>query len=45
VRDLSAEGGAAEEDRLLSRYLKPELLIIDDMGLKGTAREERRDPP
>ena len=34
VRDLRAEGGAAEENRLLSRYLKPELLIIDDMGLK-----------
>lgn len=34
VRDLRAESGAAEENRLLSRYLKPELLIIDDMGLK-----------
>lgn len=34
VRDLRAEVGAAEENRLLARYLKPELLIIDDMGLK-----------
>jgi DNA replication protein DnaC len=34
VRDLRAENGAAEENRLLARYLKPELLIIDDMGLK-----------
>lgn len=34
VRDLRAEVGAAEENRLLARYLKPQLLIIDDMGLK-----------
>jgi DNA replication protein DnaC len=34
VRDLRAEVGADEENRLLARYLKPELLIIDDMGLK-----------
>jgi DNA replication protein DnaC len=34
VRDLRAEVGAADENRLLARYLKPELLIIDDMGLK-----------
>jgi DNA replication protein DnaC len=34
VRDLRAENGAAEENRLLARYLKPELLVIDDMGLK-----------
>ena len=34
VRDLRAENGAAEENRLLARYLKPELLIIDDMGLR-----------
>ena len=35
VRDLAAsEGGPAGQDRLLARYLKPDLLIIDDMGLK-----------
>jgi DNA replication protein DnaC len=34
VRDLRAEVVADEENRLLARYLKPELLIIDDMGLK-----------
>ena len=35
VRDLSFNGGGPEEARLLARYLKPELLIIDDMGLKS----------
>jgi DNA replication protein DnaC len=34
VRDLAAGEGGAEEGRLLARYLKPDLLIIDDMGLK-----------
>ena len=31
VRDLAASEGGAEEGRLLARYLKPDLLIIDDM--------------
>lgn len=34
VRELSVEASAGAEARLLSRYLKPDLLIIDDMGLK-----------
>lgn len=34
VRDLAASEGGIEESRLLARYLKPDLLIIDDMGLK-----------
>ena len=34
ARDLAASGGGPEESRLLARYLKPELLVIDDMGLK-----------
>lgn len=34
VRELSSEATQYGESRLLSRYLKPELLIIDDMGLK-----------
>jgi DNA replication protein DnaC len=34
VRDLAASDGGPAESRLLARYLKPELLIIDDMGLK-----------
>ena len=34
VRELSAEGTHAGESRLLGKYLKPDLLLIDDMGLK-----------
>ncbi len=35
VRDLAASEGGPAEARLLARYLKPDLLIIDDMGLKS----------
>jgi DNA replication protein DnaC len=35
VRDLAVSVGGAEESRLLARYLKPDLVIIDDMGLKS----------
>jgi DNA replication protein DnaC len=34
VRELLIEQTQLGESRLLARYLKPELLIIDDMGLK-----------
>ena len=34
VRELSLEATQGGESRLLGKYLKPELLIIDDMGLK-----------
>lgn len=34
VRDLAADRSPAELDRTLGRYLKPDLLVIDDMGLK-----------
>jgi DNA replication protein DnaC len=34
VRDLMADDTFAGQDNLLARYLKPELLIIDDMGIK-----------
>ena len=34
VRDLAGSEGGEGEARLLARYLKPDLLIIDDMGLK-----------
>lgn len=34
VRELSAETTCGGENRLLARYLKPDLMIIDDMGLK-----------
>jgi DNA replication protein DnaC len=34
VRELMMEPGRGAEGRLLNKYLKPDLLIIDDMGLK-----------
>ena len=34
VRDLMADETFAGQDNLLTKYLKPELLIIDDMGIK-----------
>lgn len=34
VRQLQADQSPDELDRTLSRYLKPDLLILDDMGLK-----------
>jgi DNA replication protein DnaC len=34
VRELSSAETQASENRLLTKYLKPDLLIIDDMGLK-----------
>jgi DNA replication protein DnaC len=34
VRELLSQDTQTGEGRLLSKYLKPDLLIIDDMGLK-----------
>ena len=34
VRELLSQETLAAETRLLNKYLKPDLLIIDDMGLK-----------
>jgi DNA replication protein DnaC len=34
VRELSSEQTQSAEGRLMNKYLKPDLLIIDDMGLK-----------
>lgn len=34
VRELSSEETQRGESRLMAKYLKPDLLIIDDMGLK-----------
>lgn len=34
VHDLQADQSPAQLDRTLARYLKPDLLLIDDMGLK-----------
>jgi DNA replication protein DnaC len=35
VRDFLRDEAFNQQDRLLRKYLKPELLIIDDMGLKA----------
>lgn len=35
---LSEEDTPVQQDRMLARYLKPELLIIDDMGMKQLPR-------
>ncbi len=34
VRDFLHDEALSAEDRVLSRYLRPDLLIIDDMGMK-----------
>ena len=34
VRDFLADEAFAGQDQVLARYLKPDLLIIDDMGIK-----------
>ena len=34
VRDFLREENLGEDEKVLGRYLKPELLIIDDMGMK-----------
>ncbi len=37
VRDFlqdEAVGGGSGQDRLMTRYLKPDLLVVDDMGIK-----------
>jgi DNA replication protein DnaC len=34
VRDFLHDEALSAEDRVLSKYLKPDLLIIDDMGMK-----------
>jgi DNA replication protein DnaC len=34
IRDFLHEEALGEQDKVLGRYLKPDLLIIDDMGMK-----------
>jgi DNA replication protein DnaC len=34
VRDFLRDESLSQEDKMLAKYLKPELLIIDDMGMK-----------
>jgi DNA replication protein DnaC len=38
VRDFLHDEVLSQEDKMLARYLKPELLIIDDMGMKQLPR-------
>lgn len=38
VRDFLHEEGLTENDKLLAKYLKPDLLVIDDMGMKQLPR-------
>jgi len=35
VRDLLHDEAFDHHDRVMSRYLKPDLLILDDMGIKA----------
>lgn len=39
VRDFLHDEAAGEDDKVLSRYLKPDLLIVDDMGMKQLPRK------
>ena len=38
VRDFMHDETLGDEDKLLARYLKPDLLIVDDMGMKQLPR-------
>ena len=38
VRDFLHDEVLGQEDKILSKYLKPELLIVDDMGMKQLPR-------
>jgi DNA replication protein DnaC len=39
VRDFLQDEAFAGQDKVLTRYLKPDLLIIDDMGMKNLPRQ------
>jgi DNA replication protein DnaC len=38
VRDFLHEEAVGQDDKVLARYLKPDLLIVDDMGMKQLPR-------
>lgn len=38
ARDFLADEEIGQQDKMLNRYLKPELLLIDDMGMKALPR-------
>ena len=44
VRDFLHDEAFDGEDKVLARYLKPDLLIIDDMGMKQLAQAVGRIP-
>lgn len=39
VRDFLHEEALGQDDKVLARYLKPDLLIVDDMGMKQLPRK------
>jgi len=39
VRDFLLDEAVAGQEKMLARYLKPDLLIIDDMGMKNLPRQ------
>ena len=39
VRDFLHDEALGGEDKMLAKYLKPDLLIIDDMGMKNLPRQ------
>ena len=39
VRDFLLDEAVAGQEKVLARYLKPDLLIIDDMGMKNLPRQ------
>ena len=45
VRDFLADEAFAGADRLLAKYLKPDLLIVDDIGIKQLPRKSGEYPP
>ena len=44
VRDFLHDEALGGEDKVLAKYLKPDLLIIDDMGMKHLPTHSRRSP-
>jgi DNA replication protein DnaC len=39
VRDFLMDEAVAGQEKILARYLKPDLLIVDDMGMKNLPRQ------
>jgi hypothetical protein len=44
VRDFLHDEAVEEPDKVLTRYLKPDLLIIDDMGMKQLPKRSGEYP-